>query len=57
MQALFHNKYVESGLSLPFLKSLLGRPLKLSDLEQIDPAYYNTLTWILYVIAIFFPSC
>ncbi|XP_017342995.2 itchy E3 ubiquitin protein ligase b isoform X1 [Ictalurus punctatus] len=44
--ALFHGKFIDTGFSLPFYKRILNKPLTLSDLESIDPEFYNSLIWI-----------
>lgn len=30
-----------------FYKHILGQPLSISDMEDIDPTYYKNLNWIL----------
>lgn len=30
-----------------FYKHILGQPLSISDMEDIDPTYYKNLKWIL----------
>lgn len=44
--ALFHNKFIDNGFTLPFYKQMLGKKLLLSDLETIDPEFFNSLKWI-----------
>lgn len=44
--ALFHGKFIYSGFTLPFYKQMLGKPLTMKDLENIDPEFYNSLLWI-----------
>ena len=45
--AVFHNKYIATGFTLPFYKQMLGKPLTLKDLESVDSEYYASLIWIL----------
>jgi hypothetical protein len=44
--ALYHGKFIDNGFSLPFYKQMLGKQLTLSDMEAVDPEYYNSLLWI-----------
>ena len=44
--ALYHEKFIDNGFSLPFYKRLLGKALTINDLESIDPEFYNSLAWI-----------
>jgi E3 ubiquitin-protein ligase NEDD4 len=30
----------------PFYKMMLEKPIDLSDMESVDPEYFNSLTWI-----------
>ena len=48
-QALYHGKFIDTGLTLPFYKRMLNKKLLLKDLESIDPEFYNSLIWIKYV--------
>jgi E3 ubiquitin ligase SMURF1/2 len=47
--AIFHGKFIDTGFTLPVYKMILGRPLKMEDLEAVDPEYYKSLTFVLYV--------
>ena len=49
LQAMYHNKFIDNGFTLPFYKRLLGKPLTLQDLESVDPEFYNSLVWIRWV--------
>ncbi|CAF1612896.1 unnamed protein product [Rotaria sordida] len=44
--ALYHEKFIDNGFSLPFYKRMLGKPLTIHDLESLDPEFYNSLLWI-----------
>lgn len=44
--ALYHEKFIDNGFSLPFYKRLLGKSLTIQDLESLDPEFYNSLSWI-----------
>jgi hypothetical protein len=44
--ALYHEKFIDNGFSLPFYKRLLGKILTIHDLESLDPDFYNSLVWI-----------
>lgn len=44
--ALYHEKFIDNGFSLPFYKRLLGKTLTMHDLESLDPEFYNSLSWI-----------
>lgn len=48
LQAMYHNKFIDNGFTLPFYKRMLGKPLTLQDLESVDPEFYNSLVWIRY---------
>ncbi|XP_070575798.1 NEDD4-like E3 ubiquitin-protein ligase WWP1 isoform X2 [Ptychodera flava] len=44
--ALFHQKFIYSGFTMPFYKRMLSKKLSLKDLETIDPEFYNSLVWV-----------
>ncbi|CAF4121701.1 unnamed protein product, partial [Rotaria sp. Silwood2] len=44
--ALYHEKFIDNGFSLPFYKRMLGKTLTINDLESLDPEFYNSLLWI-----------
>lgn len=44
--ALYHGKFIDSGFTLPFYKRMLNKKLHLTDIETIDPEFFNSLTWI-----------
>ena len=44
---LYHKRYLDVGFSLPFYKKLLGKPIRLSDIADVDEDYYNNLRFIL----------
>ena len=44
--ALYHEKFIDNGFSLPFYKRMLGKTLTIHDLESFDPEFYNSLSWI-----------
>jgi len=44
--ALFHNKYIDKGFTLPFYKRILDKPLTMLDLKSIDEDFYNSLKWV-----------
>ena len=44
---LYHQRYLDVGFSLPFYKKLLGKPIKLSDIADVDEDYYTNLRYIL----------
>ena len=44
--AVLNLRLLDGFFIRPFYKMLLGRPILLSDVEQIDAEYYNSLLWI-----------
>ncbi|CAF3926988.1 unnamed protein product [Rotaria magnacalcarata] len=44
--ALYHEKFIDNGFSLPFYKRMLGKTLTINDLQSLDPEFYNSLLWI-----------
>lgn len=44
--ALFHNKFIDKGFTLPFYKRILGKPLTMMDLKCVDEDFYNSLKWV-----------
>jgi len=44
--ALYHEKFIDNGFSLPFYKRMLGKTLTIHDLELLDPEFYKSLSWI-----------
>nr|XP_039257572.1 E3 ubiquitin-protein ligase SMURF2-like isoform X2 [Styela clava]XP_039257694.1 E3 ubiquitin-protein ligase SMURF2-like isoform X2 [Styela clava] len=45
--AVFHGHYLDGGFTMPFYKQLLGKPLSLEDMQQVDPELYTSMHWIL----------
>ncbi|KAL5254865.1 hypothetical protein ACHWQZ_G014342 [Mnemiopsis leidyi] len=45
--AIFHGHYIDAGFTLPFYKQLLGRKCTVEDMENVDPAFYKSMKWIL----------
>ena len=45
-QALYHGKFIDSGFTMPFYKKMLSKQLLLSDIESVDPEFYNSLVWV-----------
>ena len=45
--ALYHQRHLDMGLSLPFYKRLLGKPIKLSDIADVDEDFYQNLKFLL----------
>lgn len=41
--ALFHGKFIYAGFTVPFYKRMLGRPLRMKDIESIDPTFHQSL--------------
>uniref|UniRef100_A0A183B0T6 HECT-type E3 ubiquitin transferase n=1 Tax=Echinostoma caproni TaxID=27848 RepID=A0A183B0T6_9TREM len=41
--ALYHNKLIDSGFTLPFYKRMLGKRITLEDLEVMDEVFYNSV--------------
>ena len=52
MQALYHGKFIDSGFTLPFYKKMLNKPLTISDIESVDPEFFNSLVWVRCVLKI-----
>ena len=44
--ALFQNKFIDSGFTLPFYKRILNKPMTTKDLEAVEPEIYSSLKWI-----------
>jgi len=49
IQALYHGKFIDSGFTMPFYKKMLKKPLTISDIETVDPEFFNSLIWVRYV--------
>lgn len=45
--AMWHGKLMDAFFIRPFYKMMLQKPIQLSDMEAVDPEYYNSLKWIL----------
>ncbi|XP_077868979.1 E3 ubiquitin-protein ligase SMURF2 [Saccoglossus kowalevskii] len=45
--AVFHGHYIDGGFTMPFYKQLLGKPVSLDDIEDVDPEHYQSLIWML----------
>ena len=44
--ALYHEKFMDCGFSLPFYKTMLNKKLSIKDIESVDPEFYNSLTYV-----------
>lgn len=44
--ALYHNRFIYSGFTMPFYKRMLNKKLTTLDIESIDPEFYNSLIWV-----------
>ncbi|CAG0913383.1 unnamed protein product [Notodromas monacha] len=44
--AVYHGKLLDAFFIRPFYKMLLEKTIDLSDMESVDPEYFNSLTWI-----------
>ena len=42
-----HGKHVDAFFIRPFYKTLLGVPITVKDMETVDPAFYNSLKYVL----------
>uniref|UniRef100_H2YQB8 E3 ubiquitin-protein ligase n=1 Tax=Ciona savignyi TaxID=51511 RepID=H2YQB8_CIOSA len=45
--AVYHGHYIDGGFTMLFYKQLLGKPISLDDMEEVDPALYKSMKWIL----------
>ena len=45
--AVKHGHYIEGGFIMPIFKLLLGKPVSVDDMQQVDPTFYNSLVWML----------
>lgn len=45
--AVCHGHYVDGAFIMSLYKILLGRAIGLSDMEQVDGTFYNSLQWML----------
>ncbi|CAG0905678.1 unnamed protein product [Cyprideis torosa] len=45
--AVFHGYQTEGGFTRPFYKMLLGRPIVLEDIQDVDPELHRSLEWML----------
>eukprot|EP00041_Stephanoeca_diplocostata_P025622 m.675037 g.675037 ORF g.675037 m.675037 type:complete len:655 (-) comp22785_c0_seq1:427-2391(-) len=45
--AIFHERFIDHGFTMPFYKQVLGRTLELRDLESVDREYYKSLKYFL----------
>ncbi|TPP39623.1 E3 ubiquitin-protein ligase [Fasciola gigantica] len=41
--ALYHNKLIDSGFTLPFYKRMLGKRITMEDLEVMDEVFFNSV--------------
>jgi E3 ubiquitin-protein ligase HUWE1 len=46
-KALHDGYMLDAYFTRAFYKHILGQPLSIQDMEDIDPEYYKNLTWIL----------
>ena len=46
-QALFHNKFIYAGFTMPFYKKMLNKKLTLKDLESVDEHFYKSTEFIM----------
>eukprot|EP00106_Octopus_bimaculoides_P008727 XP_014776169.1 PREDICTED: E3 ubiquitin-protein ligase NEDD4-like [Octopus bimaculoides] len=44
--AVYHGKLLDAFFIRPFYKMMLGKTIKLSDMESVDSEYHNSLVWI-----------
>ncbi|XP_045771968.1 E3 ubiquitin-protein ligase SMURF1 [Maniola jurtina] len=45
--ALFHGHQLDAAFTAPFYKQLLGRPITLRDIRDVDPELHRSLSWML----------
>lgn len=45
--ALFHGHQLDAAFTVPFYKQLLGRPITLRDIRDVDPELHRSLSWML----------
>ncbi|CAH0723310.1 unnamed protein product, partial [Brenthis ino] len=45
--ALFHGHQLDAAFTVPFYKQLLGRPITLKDIRDVDPELHRSLSWML----------
>ncbi|XP_076322509.1 E3 ubiquitin-protein ligase Nedd-4-like isoform X2 [Tachypleus tridentatus] len=45
--AVYHGKLLDAFFIRPFYKMMLGKEIKLKDMESVDTEYYNSLVWIM----------
>ncbi|KAL0893185.1 hypothetical protein ABMA27_014800 [Loxostege sticticalis] len=45
--ALFHGHQLDAAFTAPFYKQLLGRPITLRDIREVDPELHRSLSWML----------
>eukprot|EP00124_Ichthyophonus_hoferi_P002052 Ihof_evm5s127 gene=Ihof_evmTU5s127 len=45
--AVYHNHFLDVAFVPTFYKLLLGRPIELSDMEEMDPSIHKSLLWML----------
>ncbi|XP_028026988.1 E3 ubiquitin-protein ligase SMURF2 [Bombyx mandarina] len=45
--ALFHGHQLDAAFTAPFYKQLLGRPITLRDIKDVDPELHRSLSWML----------
>jgi len=45
--AVYHGHYIDGGFTMLFYKQLLGKPISLSDMEEVDPNLYTSMRWLL----------
>nr|CAB3266414.1 E3 ubiquitin-protein ligase SMURF2 [Phallusia mammillata] len=45
--AVYHGHYIDGGFTMLLYKQLLGKPISLEDMEEVDPDLYKSMRWIL----------
>ncbi|OMH85471.1 E3 ubiquitin-protein ligase RSP5 [Zancudomyces culisetae] len=45
--AVFHQRYLDAFFTAQIYKSILRKPIRVDDMQSIDPEIYNSLLWML----------
>lgn len=51
--SIFHKRLIDVHFDLAFYKGMLGQEITLTDLKEIDPVLYKSLTYVLFVFGTF----
>eukprot|EP00127_Corallochytrium_limacisporum_P003020 Clim_evm67s144 gene=Clim_evmTU67s144 len=44
---ILHGQFIDAAFVKPLYKRMLGKPIELADLQNVDPSFHSSLLWIL----------